>query len=329
MSTPNKRLLPGLVFAQDATREIKLAKGYLERGVTLSGAYGITVAAVDAVAVRGYAIPIRTLSLIGDGGKVLHSVKASDLIREQQIYEQSPLASMLPTVPTGFTIAGSPYTGSFELPLSFRSLFAVQGDATDLPTWVYDELTLRVEWGGVNEVFVPGVGTTSVVTMTRLDVVQDGLDFAQQGLGDPFAWGRNFLRSLRSYKEAVVTAVADREYVIELPRTADIRAIILVTEGATGEAVNTILQYITLQIDNALNKFNRVPFSMLRADNAKLFGATLPTGVAILEFAEDGDIIPPNILPARAMTALNLILDKAAVAGTIRAYLLRIEPFAQ
>jgi hypothetical protein len=329
MSTPNKRLLPGLAFAQDATREIKLAKGFLERGVILSGAYGATVAAVDATAVRAYAIPIRTLSLIGDGGKVLHSVKASDLIREQQTMEQAPLAALLPTVPSGFTIAGSPYTGSFELPLSFKSLFAVQGDVTNLPTWLYDELTLRVEWGGVNELWVPGVGTTSVVTMTRLDVVQDGLDFAQAGLGDPFKWGRNFLRSLRSFKEAVVTAVADREFAIELPRTADVRAIVLVTEGATGEGVNTILNYITLQIDNALSKFNRVPFSTLRADNAKLYGVTMPPGMAVLEFAEDGDIIPPNILPARSMTALNLLLDKAAVAGTIRVYLLRVEPFTQ
>jgi hypothetical protein len=334
MSTPNKRLLPGLTFAQGLTTEVKLAKGFLERGVILSGNYSATVAVADALAVRAFPIPIASLSLISDGGKVLHSVKPADLIREQQVYEQTPLAAMLPTVPSGFTIAGSPYTGSFELPLSFRSLFAVQGDATDLPSWMYDELTLRVEWGGVGSLFVPDAGTVSVITMTRLDVVQDGLDFAQQGLGDPFQWGRNLLRSLRSFKEAVVTAVADQNFTIELPRTADVRAIVIFQESGTagatlGEPIGTLINYVTLQIDNALNKFNRVPFSALRGDNAKLFGAPLPTGMAVLEFAEDGDILPPNILPARAMTALNLIIDKAAIAGTIRVMLLRVEPFSQ
>jgi hypothetical protein len=321
---PNKREKVGLAFVENATTEVKLAKGFLETGIILSGNY-IATLTTGATAVREYAVPIKSISLIGDGGKTIAAVKPADLIAEALIYEQAPLSAIL-TKPAAFGIAAHP--GSFAIRLSFEEPNASHGDVTMLPTWMYDELTLRVEWGSVAEVFVLGAGVGSVAMAVAPSVVQDGVEDDFSGLGDPFAWGARLLRALRSYKEAVVTAVADTEHTIELPRTADYRSIVIVTEDANGEPVATILNKVTLLVNNNQRQLSKVPAAALRQDNATLFGVPMPTGYHVVEFAEDGDIIPPAILPARQFTALDLVLDKAAVAGKIRAYFKRIETFS-
>lgn len=321
---PNKRERVGLEFAENETREVKLAKGFLEEGLVISGDYTATVTA-DATSVRAYACPIKSISLIGDGGKAIHTVKPADLIAEQLIYEQAPLAAML-TVPSGITAAGGPYTGQFNIPLPFKEPFADKGDVTMMPTWMYDELTLRVEWGSHAELYVGGSG--SVAMSVAPSVVQAGVEDDFRALGDPFEWGAQLLRSLRGYKEETVTAVADSEYTIELPRTADYRSIIIATVDANGEPVDTILNKVTLLVNNNNRQVSNIPRSAIRADNAKIFGVTMPTGYHVLEFAEDKDIIPPNILPARQFTALDLVINKLAVAGKIRVYYKRLEPFA-
>jgi hypothetical protein len=320
---PNKRQRVGLEFAENQTREVKLSKGFLETGLILSGAYVATVTA-DGTAVRQYAVPIKSISLIGDGGKVIHSVKPKDLIAEALIYEQAPLAAIL-SKPSNFTIVGGPYAGRFDIRLPFEEAFADKGDVTMLPTWMYDELTLRVEWGSHAELFVGGAG--SVAMAVAPTVVQDGVEDDFSGLGDPFTWGAQLLRSLRSYKEEAVTAVAADEFEIELPRTADIRSLFIVTEDANGEPVGTILTDATLLINNNQRQLSKVPAFAIRQDNATLYGVTMPTGYHVVEFAEDGDILPPGIMPARQFTALDLVLKKAAVAGTIRVYLKRLETF--
>lgn len=321
---PNKRERVGLAFSENATTEVKLAKGFLETGVILSGAYVATVTA-DGTAVRQYAVPIKTISLIGDGGKVIAAVKPADLIAEALIYEQAPLAGIL-TKPSGFTIAGGPYAGRFDIRLSFEEPFADKGDVTMLPTWMYDELVLRVEWGSHAQLIVGGAG--SVAMAVAPTVVQDGVEDDFSGLGPPFEWGARLLRALRSYKEAPVTAVAQDEFTIELPRTADYRSIVIVTEDANGEPVGTILNKVTVLVNNNQRQLSKVPAFALRQDNAILFGVPMPTGYHVVEFAEDKDIIPPAILPARQFTALDLVLDKLAVAGTIRAYFKRLETFS-
>lgn len=321
---PNKRERVGLTYSENNTTEVKLAKGFLETGVILAGAYVATVA-TDATSVRQYATPIKRISLIGDGGKVIHSVKPADLIAEGLIYEQAPLAGIL-SKPSGITAVGGPYAGSFAIRLSFEEPFASKGDVTMLPTWMYDELTLRVEWGSHAELYVGGTG--SVAMASPPTVVQDGVEDDFSELGDPFVWGGQLLRALRSYKETAVAAAADGAFTIELPRTADYRSILIVTEDANGEPVGTILNKATLLVNNNQRQLSNVPALSLRQDNATLFGVTMPTGYHVVEFAEDGDIIPPAILPARQFTALDLVLDKAAVAGTIRAYFKRIETFS-
>jgi len=317
---PNKRRLEGLEYSAGNTREVRLAKGFLEEGLMLSGTYTSTVT-TDATAVRAYAMPIQQIQLVADGGKVLHSVRPADLVIEQLIYEQAAVADML-TPPDTFTIVGGPYSCAFQLLLPFREPFAREGRITNLPSWIYDELLLRVQWGDHAQVFVGGVGST---VMDTLSVVQAGIQDDFSALGDPFVWGRKLLRSLRSYREVASAAVADQQFTVELPRTADYRSIVIVTEDSDGEPVGTIVNSVTLEIDNTLRQYSLVPQATMRQDNGKIFGVSMPAGVQVLEFAEDEDIIPPNILEATKMTSLNLILDKAAIAGTIRVFMKRIE----
>lgn len=315
---PNKRQLDGLTFAENATREVRLNKGFLEEGLLISAKYTDTIS-VAATSVRAFPIPIKQIQLVADGGKVLHSVRPGDLAREAQIYEQSALAPIITPPPA---VGVGAQAGEFNLFLPFKEPFAAEGAITNLPTWIFDELLLKIEWGGHAEVMVGGTG---VITVQQLDVVQVGVQDDFSALGDPFVWGRQLLRSIRSFKEEVVTAVADQNFTIELPRTTDFRSIVLVTLDANLEPINTIINRVTLEIDSTLRQVSRVPYNSIRSDNAKLFGVALPNGVSILEFAEDQDIVPPNILEATKMSKLDLIIDKAAVAGTIRVYQKRIE----
>lgn len=317
---PNKRRLVGLVYAENLTREVKLAKGFLETGLILSGAYTSTIG-TGATAVRSYAMPIKNVSIIGNNGKVIQSWKPPDIVRESEVYEQAAKTAML-TVPAGFGPAA--HAGEFNLFIPFASLFALESNATALPTWIYDELILRVEWGSAAEIFVGPFITPSTV-MDSLDVIQVGIQDDFSALGDPFIWGRQLPRHLVGYKEAASVAVADGEFTIELPRTADMRSIFLISLDSDGEPIDTLVKNVTLKIDNTIEQLSKVVQRSLRADNAKLFGVAMPTGLQVLEFAEDKDIIPPNILEATRMTALDLVIDKAAVAGTIRAMFDRIE----
>jgi len=313
MPTPTKRKLDGLEFSAGNTREVRLQKSFLEQGLVIRGNYTATVTA-DATTVRAIPVPIVSISIVADGGKVLHSYRPGDMVREQLIYEQTGFVDQI-IVPAGVTAAGGPYTGQFALQLPFQTPFANEGDATNLPTWIYDELILRVEWGNHAQLFVGGTGS---VAMDSLEVVQSGLqgDFSQ--LGNPHEWGRRLLRKNTQFKEVASAAGADAAFVIEIPRTADIRSLMIITEDANGEPVDTIGNAFTLEVDNTLRQFSNVSRQSLKAENAKVFGVSMPAGVVVMEFAEDKDIIPPEILQARKMTNLNLIIDKAAVAGTIR-----------
>lgn len=316
---PNKFRIPGLTFAENDTRRVKIPSGMLLESLVLSIGFTDTISSA-ATAARTYGVPIKKISLIVDGGKVLHSWRPSDLVREAQIYEQSALADLI-APPTALTAAA--HTGTADIPLLFKEPFSNAGAATNLPTWLYDEVILEVEWGGHAECYQGGAGTVTIGSTQSVDVTAIGVTQDFSSLGDPYTWARKLGRTLRGYKEVDAPESADSEFIVELPRTADFRSILIVTEDANGHAANTIVNAVTLQVDNNLNQFNRVPARMLRADNAKVFGVSMPTGTHVLEFAEDMDI--SNILEATRMTALNLILDVTSTAGTIRVAYKRIE----
>lgn len=308
---PNKRRVEGLTFSENATTEVRLPRGFLETGLVLSVAFTDTISVI-ATAARARGTPIKSISVVADGGKVLQSYRPSDAIRHAEIYEQTALANIC-APPTLLTVAA--HTGTCDIPILFAEPFAGDdGILTALPSWIYDELILRVEWGGHAQLYVGGTG---VVTVQSLTVTANGVQADFSNVGEPAAvWGRKMGRSVTGFREVAAPAAVNTDFQFELPRTADIRSLMIVTEDANGQPVETILSAVTLEINNSLRQFARVPARMLRSENAKVFGVSMPTGTYLLEFAEDQVI--GDVLEAGQMTALNLILDVAAVAGTIR-----------
>lgn len=325
MAQPNKRKIDGFAYTEGATQEIKLPKGYLEQGLVFEGSYTHNPT-TDGTAVREFPTFIERISVIGDGGRMLHDVRPRDLMREAMIYEQMPKTEMV-SGPSTVTAAGGAKTGRFTFPLQFREPFADKGDAGELlalPSWMYDEITIRVTYGNRDSIVRGGTGTLSDVAFSVTAVgIQD--DWSQ--LGDPRVWGAAFRRNLRSFRSVALDASAETERTIELPRTAPFRSIVVITEDADGEGADTLLNELTLELNNNIRQFSRVPYRTLRMENARVFGVSLPPGVAVIEFAEDADIGDGSIFEAQLLTAANLILNRAAVAGTLTLLYKRIEAF--
>lgn len=310
-----KRSFP-ITFQENGVTEAKLTRGMVMLGLLLSVVYTATVTGA-ATSVRAAAMPIKSVSLIGDNGKVLHSIKGADLVAKARILEQTALAALI-VPPSGVAVAA--YTAEAHLPIFFAQAFADNGDLTALPSYAYDDLTLRVEWGSHSEVFVGGAGSVAVAVG---DASFTQLDAAGFPIADPQALARSLGVSVDRYKTQVAPAVATQELTISVPTTADIRAIMITAEDANGEPTNAIVNKITLLENNTTRVYSRVPWKSLRADNAKIYGVTMPTGVAVIEFAEDRDI--RDIYEATLKDNVDLVLDVSAVAGSIRAHFITIE----
>lgn len=314
---PNDRRVEGFTFSENGTTSTKLPKGLLERGLLITGAGILTISGAGS-AVRTRGTPIRRIALHADNGVVLHSVVPSDLIREAELYEQTALSALV-SPPPAATVAAHAF--SFAIPLMFVEPFAAMGNVTALPTWVYQELTLVIDWGSHAQLVVGGAGaiTTMAVALTALGAESDF-----SGMGDARVWGRDMGRSMRSYVQVAAPGAASQEFAIEIARTADIRSLIIVTEDANGVPTDGILNDVTLQIDNIRRQFSRVPIAAIKVNNSKVFGIAPPVGTYVLEFADDRDIA--NVLEATRMSDLRLILNTTAVAGTIRVFQKRLAP---
>lgn len=314
---PTKRRVEGLAFLENKVTEVRLPKGALEEGLVLSGTFDDTIT-VAATSVRRYGVPIKSISVIGDNGKTLQVATPADLAVEAILYEQAQLADII-APPAGVGVAVQ--TGKFAIPLMFAEPMSGKDRLTTaFASWAYDEPILRVEWGSHAEVYVGGTGS---ITAATIEVTAEGLSADFSSMGDPFAWARRLWRNLRSYKTTAIAGATTDPQNIELPRTADIRSLVLFTLDANGEPVDTMLKSIGINLNDNTDLFSRVAARAIRVSNGKLFGQAIPTGVYVLEFAEDQDIF--NVLEARSLTSLNLRYETNAVPGTIRTFIKRLE----
>lgn len=307
--------------ADGGVSEMKLTPGMILSGLMLSVLYSVNVTTAGA-AVRTRSLPIKRVSLIGDNGKYIHSIKGVDLITKALIFEQTPVGALL--VPaSGFAIAN--YTAlEAHVPIFFRQPHADNGDKTSLPTYAYQNLTLRVEWGSVTDLLTgtpvgPITFTANGQTVTQIGAAGLGLD-AMRGA----AIARILKLSVDRYVEVTQGAVAATDLELKIGNTSDVRAMLLTSElTSTGEPTDTIVNSLRLTENNSVNVYASVPWKTLKAENARVFGLTMPTGVALIDFAEDRDI--DNIYPASLKDAVSMFFNTAAVAGTIRAHLMTIE----
>ena len=311
-----KRSYP-IAFLENGTTEAKITRGLLMLGLMLSVVYSANVTGAGT-AVRAISLPIKRVTVIGDNGRVLHSIKAADAVNKARIYEQTALANLLSPIPSA-AIANTAGNEA-NVPILFAQPFAANGTLTALPSFAYDDLTLRVEWGSVAELMTGA--PTGVVSAVAGAATFTQLEAAGAVIANPRALARTLGVSVDRYKEQAVAAVALSELTVSIPVTADLRAILITTEDATGEQVNTILDKVTLLENNTTRVYSSVPQKTLRSDNAKVFGVAMPPGVSVIEFAEDRDIT--NIYSATRKDNVDLVFSTLAVAGTIRMHFITI-----
>lgn len=320
MATPNLRRIDGLAFKENDTTEVAIPRGFLEAELRLSVVYTATLTGAGT-AVKARGTPIRRVQVVTDGGRVLQSFRPESMIKELEVMEQTALAALV-SPPTAFGVAA--HVGSVDLVIPFRSMHANDPMLTSLPTWVYENVILRIEWGTVADIFESGGALAGSFTAAAVSLSAAGVDDDFSALGDPYTWGRQLLRLNRTFSERAAPNAAVQEFAIELPRTAAIRAIFIETLDANGRGTNAMINAVTLEVNGQLRPIARMHARQVQAGNAKLYGVAMPAGLYILDFADDRDTL--DILEATDFTTLNLLLDTNAVAGSIRVHLVRQEP---
>lgn len=313
-----KRTFP-FTFVENGVFEAKITKGMIESGILLSGVYNSVVTGA-ATSIRALAHPIKRILVIADN-KYVKVIKGADLVTIPRVFEQTALAALI-VPPSAVGVATYPNC-EFNLPVFFcqPGIRDKDGrDSTDLPTWAYGDITLRVEMGSHADLFVGGAGSVNIpvgsMTFTQLDV-------ADLTIVDPNATVRSLKLHVERYIELPVAAAALAALKLEIGNTSDIRAIVITQEDANGEPTNGIINTVTLKENNTTEIISGVPWRTIRTDNARLYGVTMPTGVAVLEFADDGDV--RDIYRGSQKSKVDLFFNTNAVAGNIRAHLLTIE----
>lgn len=318
-----------LAFLENNATDTKIARGTLFDALVIDVPWTSTVTA-DATAVRTRGAPIKTVSFIGDANKVYYSAKLQDIIRMDEIFNAASLAQIL-TSPSGVTAAGGPYTGRVKLTIPFTSGHANTPELTALASWrISKDPILRVNWGSHAEVYRGGTGSTAVTSGQAFILLTSISDFDTGGM-DVNAYGDALGVKVESYDEKTYTA-ASAALKQEVPNSADVRAIVITGEDTNGDPLSES-EMAKISFDLKENTYNTVQAGVnlgtLRARNARDFGfpSSLPPGTAVLDFADDKDIL--SIYPATKKNKVELVFNVATPAAgtyTLRSHFIGIEP---
>lgn len=318
-----------LTFSENNTVDTKIPRGTLFDQLTIDVPWTSTVTA-DATAVRTRGAPIKTVQFLGDANKVYYSAKLQDIIRMDEVFNKASLAQIL-TSPSGTTAAGSPYTGRLKLNIPFTSGHANQGELTALASWrLSKDPTLRISWGSHAEVYRGGTGSVAVTAGQAFITLGSIEGFSTLGL-TAAQYGDALGVKVESYDEKTYTA-ANSALRQEIPTSADIRAIVITGEDTNGDPLSET-EMAKISFDFVENTYSRtqagVNLGSLRSINAKNFGfpSGLPAGTAVLDFADDKDILA--IYEATKKNKVELVFNVAVPAAgtyTLRTHVIGIEP---
>lgn len=319
-----------LEFSENNIRDTRVPRGLLFDSLTIDVPWRSTVTA-DATAVRTRGAPIKYVQFIGDANKVHYSAKLQDIIRMDEIFQKGSLSQIL-TSPSGVTAVGGPYDARVKLTIPFASTWAYAAELTALASWRQSkDPVLRVQWGSHAEVYRGGTGSAALQPAQTASITLCAIEgFRTNGLTTA-QFGDMLGVKVEAYDEKTYTA-AQNALKQELPNTADIRAIVITGEDTNGDPLSE-LEMAKISFDLVENTYNRVQaglnLGVLRARNANQFGFSngLPPGTAILDFADDLDIL--SIYEATKKNKVELVFTTATPAAgtyTIRTHVIGIEP---
>lgn len=319
-----------LEFSENNIKDVKLPRGTLYDSITIDVPWRSTVTA-DATAVRTRGAPIKYVQLIGDANKVHYSAKLQDIIRMDELFGKASLAQIL-TSPSGVTAAGGPYDARVKITIPLTSTWAYAGELTALASWRQSkDPILRIAWGSHAEVYRGGTGSVALQPSQTTHALLGNIENFSLGGMTTAQYGDALGVKVESYDEKTYTT-AQTNLRQEIPNTADVRALVITGEDTNGDPLSE-LEMAKISFDMVENTLARVQagvnLGVLRAQNARQFGYSngLPPGVAVLDFADDLDIV--HIYPATKKNKVELIFTTATPAAgtyTLRTHIIGIEP---
>jgi hypothetical protein len=320
MPIPLRRAIePSTPLAFNGYSDFRLPRGMAHNMAILQFSGGVTLSAGTSVAVRSRGVPIKQIQLLADNGVIPHVIKGMDTVLEAETYGQIPLGQMY-NAPAGSSLS-TLYSFTGAVPLYFSEPFAgsLAWRYTALPSWAFTgECIVRVYWGDATDLFSGSgvVGALSTPSAKLLLLSSDKWDAADATAAD---FTSRFQMTYKSFTEVAVSNGSN--VTVDVPRTEDCRSIVLVTLDANGNPADSILSNVTLEENNSVQRVaNALPIH-LSVDTARAFLGTRPSGVYVIEFADDQDL--SSILRASALDQFQLKIT-AAATGTLRVYTRRV-----
>lgn len=271
------------------------------------------------------------VKIVAAGGTVLHHFSGDELAFYSRIFRGA--RSSFSYVSDADLGSNGTVTGTFTFHLPVAALgagltpadprpaaagFATYSELTMLPSWGYKRsgLQLEVEWGDVSNLSDGAGDGTETLTVSPVLVERfartESLTQAQRQAG-------SYLQVVRERRTYSVVAAEDAAR-FELPtgtRRGISRVIIGTTEddGSGWVPSDAVIERLGVVADEEVSISRELPWSYLRdmAEEDYDLQGELPSGRAIIDFAEDGNL--GQILGTGAFDDLNIVA-KVATPGT-------------
>lgn len=294
-----------LAASSETLIEIPKTQDLTTLQLLLTGTLTIGTAVATAVPAESPAGFIQRLDLIANGREVLEQVPG-----EVIAWGNYGRAWRREITAPGATVATHAFAASYWLDRSMIDGYRPKDSAFQAE--LANLLQLRVTTGALSELVTPGGSTVLTLASANLDVYMHTLHEPENQQGEP--------KAVRKRTTQTITYTsANSNYRLRLPTGNVIRHITIHAKDS-GAPSNSLVNSVQLAI-NGIDIRKSATWAALRSENYARTGVTAPTGFAVLDSADAGDVSRVKLSTAwdlRAGPLAELVLDLAtATAGEI------------
>ncbi|HEY6141572.1 MAG TPA: hypothetical protein VI670_27755 [Thermoanaerobaculia bacterium] len=295
------KLLNSQKLAHNAgSREsVKIDRRDLLDAINLTVKGEVNVSVAGTVVTQGVLAYIQAITVYLGTVPIIGPLTGRDIYEYLKVFHRQAPVVTDPGSGTGV----KPFSVTVKLP--FASLHAFQAILTALPAWAYPEITLEVQYGALSDLYTGGTATLqNLAAIVSLDALKPSPDESAKLLGDP---GMYAVHRITAKQKQV--AVSEDHFVIPLSRGAGKRGLLIRSTDA-GVLSDAIITEFSVIKDGNPETF-RQDWTRLKEQDQAVYELAMSTGVAVLDYAEDRDIV--NILDARSADQLDF--DAKVVIG--------------
>lgn len=212
------------------------------------------------------------------------------------------------------TDAGEAFSARLEL--DFQSLRMNDPSVSWTDFSRYKQVTFEVDWGAMTDMVAGGTYTGVSFGTTILEV------YVEEIL-NPAATQKPFLLNKYSQKQFSISSIAQLAMPLQLP-VGEVIARILLSQYQAGAAGRVMLSTlltataaIVIRITGPQGQYRKLEttWGELQQRNRAKYQFTMPTGYAEIDFCENGDLSQALRADGGGVTAVEILVDTASVAG--------------